>query len=89
MEKARYLPKLEALGMTLPEVDPYFKESGKNFEANVIIWPPLEYSHIFGYLITYPGLYILSNSSYPANNYMVITMLEPYILGGLGMEEVR
>ena len=46
-EKARYIAKLEAVGLTL-EDDPYSKESGRNFETNMTSWPPLEYDHIFG-----------------------------------------
>ena len=59
-EKARYIAKLQAVGLTL-EVDPYSKESGRNFETNMTIWPPLEYSHIFGYFITYPCLYTVEH----------------------------
>ena len=58
IEKARYIAKLQAVGLTL-EVDPYSKESGINFETNLSIWPPLEYSHIFGYFVIYSGLYIV------------------------------
>ena len=59
-EKARYIAKLEAVGLTL-EDDPYSKQSRRNFEANMTSWPPLEYDHIFGYYmyISYPGLYTL------------------------------
>ena len=57
-EKARYIAKLLAVGLTL-EVDPYSKESGRNFETKMTIWPTLEYSHTFGYFITYLGLYTL------------------------------
>ena len=46
-ENARYIAKLQAVGLTL-EVDPYSKENGRNFETNMTIWPPLEYSHNFG-----------------------------------------
>ena len=42
-EKARYIAKLEAVGLTL-EDDPYSKESGGNFETNKTSWPPLEYA---------------------------------------------
>ena len=54
IDKARYRPKLQAVGLTR-EVNPYSKESGRNFETNMTIWPLLEYSPIFGYFITYPG----------------------------------
>ena len=57
-EKAIYIAKLHAIGFTL-QVDPYSKESGRNFETNMTIWPPLEYSHIIRYFITYRGLYTL------------------------------
>ena len=57
-ERARYITKLEAVGLAL-EDDPYSKESGRNFEANMTSWPPLEYGHIFGYFISRPGLYTL------------------------------
>ena len=57
-EKARYVAKLEAVGLTL-EDDPYAKESGGKFETDMTSWPPLEYGHIFGYFITRPGVYTL------------------------------
>ena len=58
IEKARCIAKLQAVSLTL-ELDPYSKQSGRNFETNMTIWPPLEYSHIFGYFITYLGFYTL------------------------------
>ena len=57
-EKARYIAKLQAVGLTV-EVVPYTKESRRNLETNITFWPPLEHSHIIGYFITYPGLYTL------------------------------
>ena len=41
--------------MTL-EDDTYSKERGRNSDANMTSWPPLEYGHIFVYFITRPGL---------------------------------
>ena len=46
-EKARYIAKLEAVGLTLKD-DPCSKESGRNFETNMTSWAPLEYDHVFG-----------------------------------------
>ena len=57
-EKARYIAKLEAVGLTL-EDDPYAKESGGKFDTDMTSWPPLEYGHIFAYFITRPGVYTL------------------------------
>ena len=57
-EKARYIAKLETVGLTL-EDDPYAKESGEKFKTNMISWPPLEYGHIFGDFITRPSVYTL------------------------------
>ena len=54
-EKARYIAKLEAVGLTL-EDDPNAKESGIIFETNMTSWPPLDYGHILATLITRPGL---------------------------------
>ena len=90
-EKARYIAKLEAVGLTL-EDDPYSKESRRNFKTNMTHWPPLEYNHILATL-SLDQVCMLSNSSCPRSSYRVITtskvtMLELCILGGLGMAEV-
>ena len=37
IEKARYITKLQAVGLTV-EVNPYSKESGRNFETNMTIY---------------------------------------------------
>ena len=58
-EKAKYIAKLQAVGLTL-EVDPYSKESGRNFETNMSIGLlSSTVVSVFGYFITYPGLYTL------------------------------
>ena len=57
-EKASYLDKLKAVGLTL-EDDPYAKDSGGKFNTDMTSWPPLEYGRIFGYFITRPGVYTL------------------------------
>ena len=57
-EKSGNIAKVQKVALTL-EVNPYSKESGRNFEKNMTIWPPLEYNHFFGHFITYPGLYSL------------------------------
>ena len=57
-EKARYVAKLEVVGLTL-EDDPYAKESTAKFETDMTGWPPVEYGHIFAYFIARPGVYTL------------------------------
>ena len=47
-EEARYIVKLEAVGLT-PEDDQNSKESGRIIETNMKSWPPINYSHSFGY----------------------------------------
>ena len=50
-EKARYVAKLQAVDLTLKAVL-YSMVRERNFETKMIIWPPIKYSHIFGYFIT-------------------------------------
>jgi len=60
-EKARYVAKLEVVGLTL-ENDPYAKESTLKFETDMTGWPPVEYGLIFAYFIACPGSILLNNS---------------------------
>ena len=78
-EKARYIAKLEAVGLTLGN-DPYSKESGRKFETNMASWPPLEYGYIFGYFISLAQVCMLSNNSYPGSSYRVITISKATML---------
>ena len=57
-EKARYVDKLEVVGLTL-EDDLYTKESMAKFETGITGWPPVEYGLIFAYFIACPGVYTL------------------------------
>ena len=57
-EKARYIAKLEVVGLTL-EDDPYAKENVMKFETCMAGWPPVEYGRIFAYFITRHGVYTL------------------------------
>ena len=45
-EKARYVARLEVVGLTL-EDDSYAKESATKFATYMTGWPPVEYRHIF------------------------------------------
>ena len=67
------IAKVKVVGLTL-EVDPYSKENGRNFEVNMIIWPPLEYSvqSYFFATLSLTQVYVLWNSSNPENCYRVI-----------------
>ena len=53
--KVRYRLKLQLLGIPL-ESDPY-TSGNANFQDDMTAWPPVEYSHIFGYFIRRPGVY--------------------------------
>lgn len=55
-EKARYVAKLEAVGLTLKD-DLYAKESVAIFKTDVTCWPPVKCGHIFAYFLMRPGLY--------------------------------
>ena len=57
-EKARYIAKLKAVGLTLKD-DSNSKESLRIFGTTMTSWPSLDYGHIFSYFITSPGLYTL------------------------------
>ena len=61
-EKARYIATLQAVSLTL-EVNPYSKESGRNFETSMTICPPLEYSHIFGFFFYHLPKFIYSRTA--------------------------
>ena len=89
-EKARYIAKMQAVGLTL-EVDPYSKQSGRNFDTNMTIglrWNAV----LFLATLSLTQVYILSKSSCPGNSYTVITISKATMLAlcirGLGMEEV-
>ena len=57
-EKARYVAKLEVMGLAL-EDGLYAKESTVKFEIDMTGWHPVEYGHIFAYFIVRPGVYTL------------------------------
>ena len=52
----RYVQKLRLLEFTESD-DPYSESNAAKFTDNLTLWPRVEYGHIFGYLVTRPGLY--------------------------------
>ena len=52
---ARYLAKQDVLGLKETD-DPYASWNEAKF-INEMLWPPVEYSHIFCYFIDRPGVY--------------------------------
>ena len=54
--KARYAEKLKLTGLGLEE-DPYNDKNKNKYKDDVTAYPPLEYGHIFTYIIKRPGLY--------------------------------
>ena len=60
-EKARYIAKLQEVGLIL-KVEPYSKESGRNLEMNMTIWPPSSTVIILATL-SLTHVCILTNSS--------------------------
>ena len=54
--KARYLAKLELLGLSTQE-DPYAACNADKFEDDMSLWPPLEYGHILLFYSTSRSIY--------------------------------
>ena len=54
--RLRYLEKLHLVGLEDSD-DPYSELNSSKFTDDLTKWPAVEYSHIFRYFITRPGLY--------------------------------
>ena len=55
-EKINYTNKLKIVGLMLDN-DPYIEDD--RFKAEMSIWPPVEFGHIFAYFIQRPGTYTM------------------------------
>ena len=84
-EKARYIAKLQEVGLIL-KIEPYSKESGRNLEMNMTIWPPSS-TVIFLATFSLTHVCILTNSSYPGNSYGVVTISKANMLVLYGVLE--
>lgn len=84
-EKARYVAKLEVVGVKL-EDDPYAKESAAKFETDMTG----KYGHIFAYFIMRPGVYTLEQllSWKQLEGYNYFYVIEPFTSGRWRAEQM-
>ena len=54
--KERFREKLSCVGLSIQD-DPYLPTNDARFVNDMATWPRIEFSHIFAYFITRPGLY--------------------------------
>ena len=54
--KERYEAKLNSVGLSLVD-DPYLSQNHSKFSTEILLWPSIEYGHIFSYYIKRPGTF--------------------------------
>ena len=73
--KERYKAKLEVVGLTVKDHDPYMPCNAARFRPEMSLWPKIKYRHIFAYFVSRPGTYteeqLLSWKQLDAYNYFV------------------